>query len=205
MYIATQSPSDGPAAGDGNTREPASAVDLDRVGIIDDINRHLKRAYPAEPLLNHETLSSDDELLDILSELKAKPDAKLGKAVEPDGTKALLDGGICNYLRDELKRDLPMGEKFLYIVLLGRCGNFKNHCIVSNGTLGKELSVTKRSIQIYLYGDNRSAKSIGLVARGLVEVEPHHHYDMNKYTLPEWRKINFRKVKTIATARKSER
>jgi hypothetical protein len=142
----------------------------------------------------------DDES-EFLSKV-IRTDAARSSARAPDPVDDdIAQHGTTVFRTEEWQRDLPMGEKFLYLALLGHCGGKKNWCEVSNDTLAADISADRRSVKRYLYGGN----TIGLLARGLVRVTPHRYKNLNRYELPEHRPINFTKSRKFWIERGRER
>jgi hypothetical protein len=115
---------------------------------------------------------------------------------DQDGTPAAYQHGITNIINDEWERDLPMGQKFLYLALGRHCGNNKNWCIVSEETLARDIGAAVRSVRRYMNGDAKTPDDC-LVGRRLVKIMPHKWKNMHRYELPEWRKINFKKLRAV--------
>jgi hypothetical protein len=173
------------------------------------------------PLLKHtgKRIDLDDErhrkLFDLLEEgFAARDSATLDDAggaideafpqktaeqrcFDQDGTSAASQHGVTNIINDEWQRDLPMGQKFLYFALLRHCGNKKNWCIVSEETLAREIGAAVRSVRRYMNGDACTPDDC-LTGRGLVKITPHKFKNMHRYELPEWREINFKKLRAVA-------
>jgi hypothetical protein len=167
-----------------------------RIDLDDQRHRHLFQTIEEYEALQQTDDTAAENARGRLNEAFPGKSAEQA-SFDQDGTPAASQHGVTNIINDEWQRDLPMGQKFLYFALLRHCGNKKNWCIVSEETLAGEIGAAVRSVRRYMNGDACTPDDC-LTGRGLVKITPHKFKNMHRYELPEWREINFKKLRAVA-------
>jgi hypothetical protein len=132
-----------------------------------------------------------DHLENIIKHEPIEPDQTDSEPIEPDDVPL---AGVTNIRNEEWDRQFKSaGLKLLYFALIRHCGG-KDWCLVGQERLALDTSSSVRQVQ-------RWDKE--LKAMRLVKIEPHQYMNLNRYKLPELKRINWRKAKEVWRARRS--